>query len=242
MTSRIVDQLRLVLGESDVYHDIDSIPLGADYQKHIRDALAKCDIFIVVIGENWLSRGWVDEEDIHRLELETALIRRIHIVPVFLKQAQPLRAADLPPSLRGLRLRQGLRIESEESFHPKMERLVDAILQYRSRRASASARSVLAVCVAVACLISAAFGAWIQSLSSKTEIQVPGFLSSVFCQNKTNSEGAMQLVNKAQRSLPEHQYTISLWEQCTRLQASDQKKCTTDEPAAAAGPKQPALE
>ena len=38
-----------------IFTDIDSIPLGVNFKKYIDEQVGKCDIFLAVIGEKWLS-------------------------------------------------------------------------------------------------------------------------------------------------------------------------------------------
>src|SRR4051795_4969997 len=48
------DGLRHRLPNASVFMDIDSIPYGVDFEQHIRAEINKCDVVLVLIGDNWL--------------------------------------------------------------------------------------------------------------------------------------------------------------------------------------------
>ena len=55
----IYDQLAQQFGEESVYFDVDSVPHGLDFRTHIQQAVEKCDVLLVVIGDKWLERDAV---------------------------------------------------------------------------------------------------------------------------------------------------------------------------------------
>src|SRR3954447_13218758 len=87
ITGRIRDRLAQHYGDDSIFMDIDNIPFGMDFRKHIADALSKNDLLLAVIGPDWLGssspglapglapgRGRIhDQDDPVRIELETAL-------------------------------------------------------------------------------------------------------------------------------------------------------------------------
>ena len=50
---RIYDRLRAHFGPDSVFIDVDSVPLGVDFQEHIESVLSDCDVFLAVIGPDW---------------------------------------------------------------------------------------------------------------------------------------------------------------------------------------------
>src|SRR6266446_6849141 len=60
VTGRIYDRLIQHFGKDSVFKDVDSIPLGVDFKKHLRDSVARCDVLLTVIGRQWLI-GYVGE-------------------------------------------------------------------------------------------------------------------------------------------------------------------------------------
>src|SRR5215204_5958463 len=91
MAGWIFERLVQHYGPNAVYRDIDSIPFGVDFRKHIRTELDRCDALIAIIGPRWLGEGEHqrihDETDFVRFEIETALQRGIPAVPVLVEGA-----------------------------------------------------------------------------------------------------------------------------------------------------------
>ena len=68
MVGRICDRLREHFGRDSVMMDIDSIPYGLDFRKHIKETFKRCDMMLAVIGPRWAG---VNEEGQTRLADET---------------------------------------------------------------------------------------------------------------------------------------------------------------------------
>src|SRR5262245_31398138 len=88
IAGRIGDHLRAAFGEEAVYRDLDSIPLGADFDKHIGAALADCSVFLAVIGDRWLSQRLEDEQDYVRQEIKVALTLQALVIPILVDGAK----------------------------------------------------------------------------------------------------------------------------------------------------------
>src|SRR5690606_3970980 len=50
ITGRLYDRLSHDLGQSTIFKDIDSIPLGSDFRHHIDTSLRDCRVFLLVMG------------------------------------------------------------------------------------------------------------------------------------------------------------------------------------------------
>ena len=69
--------------------DIDSIPVGADFEQFIRREIETCDVVLVLIGDDWLAERpgtavrRIDEPgDFVRLEIESAFASpRVRVIP-----------------------------------------------------------------------------------------------------------------------------------------------------------------
>jgi hypothetical protein len=126
--------------------DIDSIPPGVDFEKHIRKEIQVCDLVLVLIGDNWLDPGphtdtrRIDEpDDFVRLEIESALSSpRVRVVPVLVEGAQMPRAADLPESIRGLARINAIEL-SDRRWTADLERLA-ALVERIGREQEEEAR------------------------------------------------------------------------------------------------------
>jgi hypothetical protein len=76
---RIRDVMATHFGESSVFTDIDSIPLGVDFLDHINSVLSTCDALIAIVGPRWIDAGKGPGQGLHldtdfvRIEVEAAL-------------------------------------------------------------------------------------------------------------------------------------------------------------------------
>ncbi|MBS0156265.1 MAG: SUMF1/EgtB/PvdO family nonheme iron enzyme [Nitrospira sp.] len=116
--------------------DVASIPFGVDFRKHLDEQVAKCDVFLAVIGPDWMgpkdSQGKTRLEDLGdfvRIEIESALKRQIPIIPVLVRGAKIPAAERLPATLQDLSYRHGLEVRSGSDFHRDMDRLVEFFQQ-----------------------------------------------------------------------------------------------------------------
>ena len=51
---RMNDRLASEFGQSNVFMDVDSIPLGVDFVQRLHAEVARCDVLLAVIGPQWL--------------------------------------------------------------------------------------------------------------------------------------------------------------------------------------------
>jgi GTPase SAR1 family protein len=124
------------LSRGQVFMDVDSIPLGANFRKMLGGWVDECDVLLALIGHRWMDatdpktgRSRLENpSDFVRIEIGRALARNIPVVPVLLDGA-PMPDIDLlPDDLRPLARRQGCFIE-HRTFDEDVERLVKTISQ-----------------------------------------------------------------------------------------------------------------
>jgi len=145
ITGRIFDRLVAHYGKTAVFRDIDNIPPGVDFRKHIDEALEETDVLIVVIGRRWVGSakpGNVrihDEADPVRIEVETALKRNIAIIPVLVGDTRMPSSAQLPASLKEFTFRNAVRIDSGQDFDHHTDRLLRAMDRTLEREPKAAA-------------------------------------------------------------------------------------------------------
>jgi TIR domain len=115
----LFDRLADHFGRDRVFKDVDSIPLGEDFVEVITSAVAACEVLLVLIGHHWLTitdengrRRLDDPDDIMRLEIEAALKRKVHVVPILVEGVRIPRADQLPETLSSLTRRQALELSS----------------------------------------------------------------------------------------------------------------------------------
>jgi hypothetical protein len=51
---QLFESVSSYFGKSQVFMDIDSIEAGEDFTKVIHDRIEQCDVFIALIGRNWV--------------------------------------------------------------------------------------------------------------------------------------------------------------------------------------------
>jgi hypothetical protein len=128
---RVHDRLTAEFGRDRVFMDVDSIPLGSDFVEALRQQVANCAILLALIGPDWIDardskglRRLDDPWDLVRLEIRSALERRIPVIPIAVGGFSfPLSEQDLPEDVRVLRYRQGLEVRNN-SFSSDMALLV----------------------------------------------------------------------------------------------------------------------
>jgi hypothetical protein len=132
-TGRLSDALDAKFGRDSVFHDIQSIEAGNRFDEVIDAALAKCRVFIPLIGDDWLGitgadgrRRLDDPGDLVRREVAAALRRGVPVIPVLLEGASMPAAASLPEEMRPLTRHQAVEI-SDTRWDFDVQRLVAAI-------------------------------------------------------------------------------------------------------------------
>jgi len=132
VAGRIHDRLRAHFGNDAVFMDIDSIPFGEDFRKHIDAAVGQCDVVLAVIGTKWAGetdahRRLDDPKDFVRIELESALHRSLPVIPILIDHARMPGETDLPPSLAQLTFRNAIEVDQGRDFHHHVDQLVRGI-------------------------------------------------------------------------------------------------------------------
>ena len=130
---RVFDRLRHDVGSNNLFMDVSTIPLGADFVAFIGREVAKCDVLLAVIGPNWIDarstdgrRRLDDDTDFVRIEIAAALGRNIPVVPLLLEGTSMPKADVLPDDLKNLTRRNALSVR-HVSFHADMDTLITAL-------------------------------------------------------------------------------------------------------------------
>jgi ATP-dependent Clp protease ATP-binding subunit ClpB len=130
---RVHDRLARELGRDLVFMDVDSIPLGVDFVKVLREAVSQCGVLLALIGSSWVdarnekgNRRLDNPNDFVRIEIATALERDMLVIPILLDGAALPQSDQLPTDLKGLPLRNGFEVR-HTSFHSDVERLIKAL-------------------------------------------------------------------------------------------------------------------
>jgi len=132
LTHRIADRLKDQFGREEVFVDIDNIPLGEKFPTYIKERIeAKCDVFLTVIGSDWLERDDTtinSDRDFVRIEVRTALKSGVPIIPILAHGTAMPDASQVPSDIVPLLEHNGIRIDSD-TFGSQVDKLIRGIEQ-----------------------------------------------------------------------------------------------------------------
>jgi SH3-like domain-containing protein len=130
---RVRDRLAARYGKRSVFTDIDSIPIGRDFLRHITSELSTSDVLLAVVGPRWIrgggeqGPGLEEETDYVRIEIEGALKRDMPVIPVLVGGARMPKPAELPEALRAFAYRNAATVDSGVNFQNDMDRLIRSL-------------------------------------------------------------------------------------------------------------------
>lgn len=135
MTDRIDERLKIALGRGHVFRDMHSIDGGEDFRQRIQRGIEECDVFLAIIGEDWLAetstgRGRLDDpKDTLRREVQIALSseRDLKVVPVLVRDAAMPNSDKLPRSLWRLCDLNAMHVRGGQDFDRDMDRLIELV-------------------------------------------------------------------------------------------------------------------
>lgn len=135
ITGRLHDTLAQEFGKNSIFRDVDDILAGRNFTQQLERELARCDLMLVIIGRDWLDirdndtgeRRLDNPNDIVRLEIETALDRRIPVIPILVRGAGIPSKADLPLVLKPVTALAGTVIRPDPSYEDDARRLIQQI-------------------------------------------------------------------------------------------------------------------
>jgi TIR domain/GYF domain 2 len=130
---RIYERLAQDLDKRRIFMDVDNIAPGHDFIDVLDEKVADSDIFLCVIGPNWVTasnqrgiRRLDDPNDFVRIEVESALRHGKLVVPVLVDGAPMPKADELPPNLHPLLRRNAVEV-SHARFGRDMTALIEAL-------------------------------------------------------------------------------------------------------------------
>ncbi|MBD3923282.1 TIR domain-containing protein [Nocardioides cavernae] len=142
------DGLRHRLPEARVFMDIDSIPIGADFEEHIRGEIEQCHVALILIGDNWLDarpgsdlRRIDEANDFVRLEVESSLAaKHLRVIPVLVEGATMPTPDELPESIQRLARLNAFEM-SDQRWSTDIERLTQQLQQLTGAATTLAAES-----------------------------------------------------------------------------------------------------
>jgi hypothetical protein len=128
---RLYDRLVDRLGNHAVFMDVDTIAPGVDFGASIEAAVGSCDVFMALIGDDWLNiedppgrRRLDDPNDLVRLEIAAALRRSdVLVIPVLVEGAAMPRPEQLPDDLKPLTRRNAFEL-GDSRWRLDVDRLI----------------------------------------------------------------------------------------------------------------------
>lgn len=133
LAGRLYDRLAARFPKNQIFIDVDNLDPGVDFVEAIEQSVGSCDVLIAVIGRRWLSsseaegsRRLDNPDDFVRLEIATALKRKIRVIPVLVDGASMPRPSDLPDDLKSLLRRNAVEV-THTRFSVDSDRLIAAI-------------------------------------------------------------------------------------------------------------------
>jgi hypothetical protein len=148
------DHLARAFGERQVFLDVDSMDAG-QWRTQIERALDGCSVVVVLIGPRWTTASAADgrkrlflPDDVHRLEVASALKRGITVIPVLVDGARLPPAGELPEDVRGLLECQVSEIADTRDARAvslrRLTHIIDDVLGQRRERRRAAAAALAA--------------------------------------------------------------------------------------------------
>jgi hypothetical protein len=133
IVGRLRDRLVKHYGEESIYVDIDNIPFGTSFRTHIFNALDGCRVLLAVVGPYWLGeRQWFrrrifDKNDPIRIEIGTALSKKLPIIPILLDDAVMPNTKKLPEELQVFSEINAAPLSAGRDFEHHVARILQAI-------------------------------------------------------------------------------------------------------------------
>jgi len=128
IVGRIYDHLSDEFGDSNIFKDVDSIDPGENFLKKIEVSIKKCNVMLVIIGNNWATLNGENkinqDDDFVRYEISTALREGKEILPILVSEAPMPEKSDLPANIRELLDKNSLIIRSDPDFKPDLDKLI----------------------------------------------------------------------------------------------------------------------
>lgn len=130
---RLRDHLVQAFGEHNVFMDVESIPAGVDFVDYLKSQIASFDIFLVLIGPDWLEakdetgRRRIDNtDDPVTMEITTALQHKSRVVPVTIDGARMPTMDELPTPIKSLARRNAVDLRNTH-FRSDVDSLIAKI-------------------------------------------------------------------------------------------------------------------
>jgi hypothetical protein len=159
MAGRLHDRLSQAFGRKSVFMDVDNIPPGVDFVNHLSNHMASCEVFLAVVGPNWLNaknedgdRRLDSPEDFVAAEIAATLSRDIRVISVLVDCTRMPKVRDLPEVLKPLVRRNAIELRHDQ-FGRDVGALIERIREALPVKRTMSLRWKYAAGIAAAFLL-----------------------------------------------------------------------------------------
>lgn len=133
VTTSIYQSLLKHFSKEQIFRDIDSIPYGVDFLELIEKEVSKCEVFIAVIGKDWMRLTDVtntleNSTDFVRIEIATAFKNQVRVIPVLIDGAKMPKPNELPEEMKPLARINAVPI-SNARFNADIDKLIEVLHQ-----------------------------------------------------------------------------------------------------------------
>jgi uracil-DNA glycosylase family 4 len=144
---RLYDHLIQHFDPNDIFMDVVSLEPGADFVQELENAVAACDVFISVIGPQWLTAADENGErridqwnDFVRIEIASALKQNKLVIPVLVGGTKMPAPKDLPEDLQALARRNAI-VLSHQHFGSDVAQFINTLKISSPAKTAIKARS-----------------------------------------------------------------------------------------------------
>jgi len=135
VVQRAYDELASVFGRESIFMDLHDIQAGSDFVERLDVALKECKVMLAIIGDKWLTLLEKPQQeccptgntDYVFLEITTALVRKIPVIPVLVDEATMPQERQLPAELHQFSRCDAREVRSGRDFETHLKRLVEAV-------------------------------------------------------------------------------------------------------------------
>jgi tetratricopeptide (TPR) repeat protein len=172
---RLHDRLAQAFGRKNLFMDVDHVPAGVDFVDYLHSQVAACNVFLAVIGPNWVDakddsghRRFDNPNDFVTIEIAAALARNIRVVPVLIDGARTPKADKLPDPIKPLVRRNAVEVRNI-NFGRDAEALIGKVREALNDKPVRIGRWRAAAGVVVALL----FLGWIGLFATGVPVSLP---------------------------------------------------------------------
>jgi hypothetical protein len=128
ITNRLYERLATIYGEDCLVLDKTTIPAGQEFPSFLRREIARSDVFLAMIGDQWLQSDRDPASDWVMIEIATAIELEIPVIPILVGLDGLPKLEELPEQIKALRTKSAIHVRSDpHDFKTDAKKLIRAI-------------------------------------------------------------------------------------------------------------------